>query len=139
MFVAPPRARLGEAALSSSSSSESASSWSRRPAVRLCRGQHPDLPPHKRRTYATLRFRGNYALESHDGLAVDLRDLTSHDLCAYAAGTHQVVSEFTGETSMLEGFVARQPSLRALNPSPGPVEKDDPWHDEVLKAPYDVV
>ena len=82
--------------------------------------QHPSVPPHQRRTAAALRFRGNPGLvpTSANGFAVDLRDLSSHDLCAYAAGPVEVMVGTGGETDApgvaqtLEGSIFRSPSPR---------------------------
>ena len=51
--------------------------------------QHSSVPPAERRTSAAMRFRGNWRLTTN-GLAatvpVDIGDLSSHDVCAFAAG-----------------------------------------------------
>jgi len=96
--------------------------------------QHPLLPPPLRRTAASLRLRGNPALATA-GLGVgattlvDIADLSSHDLCAYARGL--AIFEYSPSpdwlqtqaaeggaavetrTATLAGTIFRSPSYRA--------------------------
>ena len=79
---------------------------------------HHSLPAHLRRTAAVLRFRGNPGLSvSWPSLAatvpVDLGDLSSHDLCAYAAGPVQLAVAASGQRRELPGTIFRHPSPRA--------------------------
>ena len=78
-------------------------------------------------TAALIRLRGNWALSDGGriGLPVDLVDLSSHDLCAWARGPHEVrvgLAEFgwppgTGATRSLEGSMFRSPSPRGVTPN----------------------
>jgi hypothetical protein len=96
--------------------------------------QHADTPPALRRTAATLRFRGNWALTTggRTGLPVDLPDLSSHDMCAYARGTHDVVVGAAGHgwphagegtPQTLDGTMFRDPSPR------GDAPRASDWED----------
>ena len=80
--------------------------------------QNPLAPPHRRNTAANLRFRGNPAIKPNgpNSFGVDLIDLTSHDLCAYAQGPIDVVVGATGAhpfADTMSGSVFRKPSRRA--------------------------
>lgn len=79
--------------------------------------QHPWLPAHQRRTAATLRFRGNLLTTTNLAatVPVDLGDLSSHDLCAFAIGPAEVRVAATGDTYTLDGTIFRQPSPRAAS------------------------
>jgi hypothetical protein len=85
--------------------------------------QHPALTPHRRRTAAALRFRGNPGLApaGPNSFAADLRDLSSADVCAYAAGPRQVFVATDGKAGgiplPIEGSVYREPSPRAVSPA----------------------
>ena len=85
---------------------------------------------------------GNWALSTgaRGGLPVDLPDLSSHDLCAYARGTHTVTVGAqgggwpygTGGQRELDGTVFRSPSPRAETPRPNewidpPVDRRVTW------------
>ena len=69
-----------------------------------------------RTTFATLRFRGNPAMTTNDlaaTLPTDIRDLTSHDLCALAAGPVSVEVGRSGTQTTLGGGLLEAPSLRS--------------------------
>ena len=100
--------------------------------------QHPSTPPEARRTAALLRMRGNWDLRvgERDGLPVDLPDLSSHDLCAYAQGPLEVrvnegwpTSAEAGFTATLDGTMFRSPSPRAVPPDAESVPWEDPYID----------
>ena len=77
--------------------------------------QHPSLAPHARATFAALRLRGN-PMTTNDlaaTLPTDIRDLTSHDVCALAAGPVSVEVGRSGTYVELEGGLLEPPSLRA--------------------------
>ena len=69
---------------------------------------------------AALRFRGNPRLTpaGPNSFAVDLRDLSSADLCAYAAGPTQVFVATNGKVGgtpmTVAGSVFREPSPRGV-------------------------
>lgn len=78
--------------------------------------QHPDVAARLRTTFATLRFRGNPAMTTNDlaaTLPTDIRDLTSHDLCALAAGPVSVEVGRSGTQTTLGGGLLEAPSLRS--------------------------
>lgn len=80
--------------------------------------QHPDVAPRLRTTYAALRFRGNAAMTTNDlaaTLPTDIRDLTSHDLCALAAGPVSVEVGRSGTQTSLHGGLLEPPSLRSYD------------------------
>ena len=84
---------------------------------------HPALPSEQRRTSALIRLRGNDGLSvDATTLPVDLVDLSSHDLCAYARGPIQVQlgaevehahgGHLSFEAREIAGSVFRSPSAR---------------------------
>ena len=85
--------------------------------------QHPELPATLRRTAAALRVRGNYALTAAPWLAVDIADLSSHDLCAYARGPAQIKVGYSGAVRQIEGTIFRWPSARPAAPSSAAVSE----------------
>lgn len=78
---------------------------------------HPYLRPQLRSTAATLRFRGNLLTtnELAATVPVDIRDLTSHDVCAYARGAVSYAVSYAegSDTVVLPGTIFRSPSPRA--------------------------
>jgi len=79
--------------------------------------QHPLLPAHLRRTAASLHFRGNPRMVPTDNaVPVDIADLSSHDLCAVAAGPATVeAAPGSGDKAVTleQGTMFRSPSYRA--------------------------
>ena len=93
--------------------------------------QHRDTPVEARRTWASLRFRGNWGMltggRGNTGVPPDLPDLTSHDLCAYARGPHRVTigakgpgwphgEDGQGVERTIDGSMFREPSMRGVPP-----------------------
>ena len=74
-----------------------------------------EIDPSARTTFAALRLRGN-PMSTNDlaaTLPTDIVDLTSHDLCALAAGPVSVPDGRSGEHVTLDGGLLEAPSLRS--------------------------
>ena len=95
---------------------------------------HPLLPAHQRRTSALLRLRGNPGLVTDiSGVPVDIADLSTHDLCAFAAGPTLVQlgadspadsPADSQQTREIRGTIFRSPSARAEGAAAGTQPED---------------